>query len=90
MTARVVAAVACLLTCCTVGRGECLTGFNVWQNTAIAPRTGQFTVEFDATPNEPNGNGIVTMSLGPGSNFDDYAILIRFKITGQVNRPQRR
>ncbi len=84
MTARVVAALACLLTCCTVGRGACLTGVTAWQNTAVPPRTGHFTVEFDATPNEPGGNGIVTMSLGPGSNFDDFAVLIRFKGSGQI------
>ena len=84
MTARVVAALACLLTCCAVGRGECLTGVTAWQNTAVPPRTGQFTVEFDATPNEPNGNGIVVMSLGPGSNFNDFAVLIRFKESGRI------
>ena len=78
MTARVVAALACLLTCCTVGRGECLTGSNVWQNTAISPQSGQFAVEFDATPNNANMDGITALSRGAGLNFDDYAILIRF------------
>ncbi len=84
MTARVVAAVAGLLTCCTVGSGECLTGVTTWQNTAVPPRTGQFTVEFDATPNEPNGTGVVSMSLGPGSGFPDLAVQIRFREFGRI------
>ena len=82
MTTRVVAAVAGLLICCAVGRGECVTGSSTWQNSAIPPRNGQFTVEFDVTPS--GVNGIVAMSLGPGSNFNDFAVLIRFNGSGQI------
>ena len=50
----------------------------------MAPQSGQFVVEFDATPSSANTNGITALSLGAGSGFDDYAMLIRFKGTGRI------
>lgn len=81
---RIVESLACLLIFCNVVRADCLTATPLWQNTALPPQTGQFMVEFDATPNQANMNGITAMSLGPGSQFDDFAILIRFKGNGRI------
>ena len=67
-----------LLIWCDVVRADCLTATVPWQNTSISPQSGQFIVEFDATPNDVIMDGITAMSLGAGSTFDDYAILIRF------------
>ena len=44
--------------------GVCSTGSPTWQNTPIAAQSGPFTVEFDATPNDPNMDGLTTLSLG--------------------------
>ncbi len=76
---RILLALPWLLICCDVVRADCLTAAVPWQNTSIPLQSGQFIVEFDATPNDVIMDGITAMSLGAGSTFDDYAILIRFR-----------
>ena len=74
MTARIVASLACVLIFCDVVRGNCLTSSPAWQNTALfLPQSGQFAVEYDATPNNANMDAITALSLGAGSTFDVLA-----------------
>ena len=72
---RIVFAHAWLLICCSVVRADCLTGAPAWQNTAISPQSGQFAVEFDATPSIANMDGIAALSLGVGSMPDMFRFL---------------
>src|SRR5690606_2413278 len=63
----------------------CFVSTATWRNTPITTQTGSFSVEFEATPNNANMNGIVALSKGPGDAFDDFATLIRFNNEGYID-----
>ncbi|MCH7535303.1 MAG: LamG domain-containing protein, partial [Bacteroidetes bacterium] len=56
-----------------------------WQNTPFSPQTGIFTVEYDVTPNGTNIDAITALSLGPGSTFSNFSVLVRFNSAGNID-----
>jgi hypothetical protein len=64
---------------------SCMTSSQVWQNVSISPQKETFTVEFDAIPEGDNINALTMLSSGPGSQYTDYAALIRFNIEGFID-----
>ena len=67
------------------GSGACQTSTTIWQNFPITAQTGVFTARFDAVPNMDNMNGHTVFSEGPGTTYQDYAILIGFAPSGFLN-----
>ncbi len=72
--------------CVPASGGGCWTSNGAaWQNFSMPSQTGTFTVQFDAIPNNSNMDGVTTVSLGAGSTYDDYAVLIRFNPSGLID-----
>ena len=64
---------------------ECSTSTATWQNFALDPQTGVFTVEYDALPLGSAVDGLTTLSAGPIASFADAAVLIRFNGSGTID-----
>jgi len=56
----------------------CQLSKSSWQNFSIAPQTGSFSVEFDATPQSADTSSLTMLSSGSGAAYTDYAVLMRF------------
>jgi len=65
--------------------GRCLVGSTTWQNMTVSAQAGAFTAEFDVTPQSGGVDGIVALSLGEGNTFGDFAILVRFNVSGAID-----
>jgi len=65
--------------------GSCLTGSTTWQNMTVSAQAGTFTAEFDVTPQSGGVDGIVALSLGEGTTFGDFAVLVRFNVAGAID-----
>ncbi len=65
--------------------GDCEVSSATWQNFAFDAQSGGFTVEFDATPNDANMDGITALSAAPGQAYADFAVLVRFNSSGTVD-----
>ncbi len=63
----------------------CRTSQLAWQNAPLPIRRGQFSVEYDATPNGANIDGITALSAGPGGAYQHYAVLVRFNTNGYID-----
>jgi len=79
----------CTGTCCSEAcqtqQEQCLTSSLAWQNIAIETQTETFSVEFEATPNQANMDGVIALASSPGFVFSDYAVLIRFYTDGNID-----
>src|SRR5882672_312612 len=64
---------------------SCLTSSGIWQNSAVASQTGAFEVQFDATPNAANMNGVAGFSNGPATDWTSLAVIVRFNATGTID-----
>jgi len=62
----------------------CQLSSTSWQNFSIAPQTGTFSVEFDATPVSAGSDALTMLSAGSGAAYTDYAILTRFNGPGGI------
>ncbi len=70
---------------CDSANEGCPVSTPTWQNTPFVPQDGLLTVEWDAMPNAQNVDGLTTLSLGEGSGFDDFAVLVRFNINDFID-----
>jgi len=63
----------------------CPTSDASWQHTPISTQIDTFTAEFDATPDSASIDGLTTLSIAEGSAYGDYAVIIRFNVTGFID-----
>ncbi len=64
--------------------GGCSAISNSWKNTAFAAKTGTFSVQFDATPNNANMDGVMGLSSGSASSYANLAAIVRFYTNGRI------
>lgn len=57
----------------------------LWQNKAIAPKTGTFTATFDTIPSAAKINAVTGFSALAASRYEDLAALVRFNPTGTID-----
>ncbi len=65
--------------------GSCLGGSTTWQNMAVSAQAGVFSAEVDVTPDSNALDGIVALSFGEGHTFGDFAVLVRFNVSGAID-----
>ncbi len=58
---------------------------STWQNNGISSQTGEFTVNFSATPAQNDENVVIGLSNGPAAAYTDLAAIARFNPTGQID-----
>jgi hypothetical protein len=63
----------------------CTTVGSTWWNQAFADQTGQFHVEFDATPSGTAVDAVVGLSAGPASAYSGLAAIVRFNTSGTLD-----
>jgi hypothetical protein len=59
----------------------------VWQNTALAPQTGAFTLAFDIVPSAGNIEGVTGLSSNVVDSHSDIAAGVRFAPSGYIDAP---
>src|SRR6266480_2082152 len=64
---------------------NCWTSAGAWQNVVIPSQTGAFEVQFDATPNTANMDGVVGLANGPAADYANLATIVRFNPTGTID-----
>ncbi len=69
----------------TLGSSACVTGSTTWSNYRIDSYTGSFTLDYAVTPDTDNLDGIVALSNIAGSDYTDYAMLVRFSPDGVID-----
>jgi len=69
----------------TVLDGSSVTSSPNWQNFPLVSQTGAFTVEFDATPNGSNIDGLTNLSYGQAAAYADTAVTVRFNVSGLID-----
>lgn len=67
----------------TAGRSH--TSSATWQNWPLPIQRGRFRVEFDATPNGANIDGVTALSAGPASAYPNFGPMVQFNITGYID-----
>src|SRR5438132_1067458 len=63
----------------------CQQNAAVWLNSAFAPQTGSFTVQFDGTPNGAAIDGVTGLSAGAAGAYTGLAAIVRFNVAGQID-----
>ena len=63
----------------------CQTSGASWQNQALAPQSGSFTAQFDATPGAANIDGVMGMAAGNAAAYTDLAAIVRFNSSGKID-----
>ncbi len=63
----------------------CVTSSPTWQNISLTSQSGSFEFHFDALPNNANMDGIVALSQRAGATFADYAVIVRFGPSGNID-----
>jgi hypothetical protein len=63
----------------------CFTSTGTWQNSTIPSQTGTFELQFDATPNSANMDGVVGLSNGAAADFPNLAAIGRFNPGGTID-----
>lgn len=56
-----------------------------WQNTAVTPQTGTFTVAFDLLPSGNRIDGVTGLSSGGADRYTDLAAGVRFSPAGVID-----
>ena len=64
---------------------SCLKSSQVWKNSSFSPKSGIFTVEFDATPGGGYIDAMVGLSFGSASKYANVAAFARFKSNGYID-----
>jgi len=66
---------------------QCLTATagGGWQNAVMTSQTGSFTATFDATPSASPTNSVIALSNGAQTAYANFACLVRFNPTGQID-----
>lgn len=64
---------------------DCTRSGPSWDNQIIAPITGSATIEFDATPNAANIDGLTCFSQGNAAAYADTAVAVRFNVSGTID-----
>ena len=62
-----------------------LSSSSDWQNFFLTPQYNLFTVEFDATPNNPNIDALITLSNQSVNGYDQSAVLVKFNPSGFID-----
>lgn len=57
----------------------------IWQNTAITPQQGTFTLAFDMIASASNIDGVTGLSSGQADGFEDLAAAVRFAPNGYID-----
>ncbi|WP_226373929.1 fibronectin type III domain-containing protein [Citrifermentans bemidjiense] len=57
----------------------------LWQNRAIAPKTGTFTATFDTIPNAAKIDAITGFSAVAATSYSDVAAVVRFNNSGTID-----
>jgi hypothetical protein len=71
--------------CTTTQPNSCITSAGVWQNSGIDNQLGAFIIEFDATPNGFNMDGVMGLSAGAATGYADLAAIARFNPDGFID-----
>ncbi len=69
-------------------RAACVSAGATWVDTSTtdsAGYSGQFTAEFDATPDSSGLDGLVGISDGAGATFQDFAAMVRFSVDNKID-----
>lgn len=61
------------------------SSFNAWTNVVIPSQTGRFTIDFTAIPTGTPFDGVVGLSNGDASAFNQLACIVRFNLDGFVD-----
>lgn len=64
---------------------SCQSVSSAWVNVPFAPKTGPFTVTFDATPSQSGIDGVMGLSNGPASSYTSLAAAVRFNNAGRID-----
>jgi hypothetical protein len=56
----------------------CVRSDTAWVNVPFALQEGKFVIEFDATPNAANIDGVTGLSNGPAAAYTNLAAIVRF------------
>ncbi len=63
----------------------CINSAGTWVNAALAPQSGTFTAEFDATPSMTKMDGASGLSNAAASSYTALAAAVRFNNTGTID-----
>jgi len=70
----------------TINGSSCLVSNLTFQNFPLDEvQTGRFTFTYNATPDNDALDALVMLSDGNGSTFTDYAVLVRFNRSGNMD-----
>jgi hypothetical protein len=70
---------------CGACPASCVNAGPTWQNSAFAPQTGPFTVQFDATPSAANIDAVTGLSAATATWYTDLAAIVRFNASGGID-----
>ncbi|HQE44080.1 MAG TPA: PKD domain-containing protein [Phycisphaerae bacterium] len=63
----------------------CYESLATWQNYPMPARTSSFAAEFNAVAGVAGTDGLIGLSATPGTGFADYAVLVRFNVSGYID-----
>jgi hypothetical protein len=58
---------------------------DTWQTRSFALQSGSFSAEFDAVPTTVNMDGIIGLSRGVPTDYENLAAIVRFNTNGQID-----
>lgn len=64
---------------------NCQVSSPSWLNESVVPMSGPLVWEFEATPMDATLNAVVALSDAAGADESDYAVLVRFNNSGQID-----
>jgi hypothetical protein len=64
---------------------SCSTSSTTWQNNSFAAQTGNFTFDFDATPNAANIDTVTGLSSGSATGYSSLGVIARFNSSGTID-----
>ncbi|HJW96941.1 MAG TPA: LamG domain-containing protein [archaeon] len=75
--------------CCAGGicqsQEGCSSSSAAWSTSQIQPQNGSFTFQYDAIPLTVDGDALVALSAASGTSYNDFAVLVRFNISGFID-----
>ncbi|WP_193210594.1 chitobiase/beta-hexosaminidase C-terminal domain-containing protein [Luteolibacter marinus] len=67
------------------GIGNSYAASEAWTNVSIPTQTGAFTISWNAMPDANQIDGVMGLSLGAASGYDDLACIVRFASSGFID-----
>jgi K319-like protein len=64
---------------------NCQSSSTTWLNNAFSTQVGRFTAEFDTIPDSLASDSVVGLSRASGSQYGDFATLVRFNSSGTID-----